>query len=257
MKPLTILTAIVLAFSVLSTAHADQVKNVVTMEPVLDEDEKPVSIEEVKKNIEDHGSDGEQQYFSHVVSEEEASDFFLSDYTDGLSSQELRDIECLTEAIYFESVGEPELGQIAVANVILNRVNWNTKEREPHERHRIEFKDNVCDVIAFKIYRTYKKPVIVKREKKWIHKTYATCAFSYRCERGFRDRLQRVRNNDSWNRIKELAKDAYLSYNKGENVDPSKGATFYHATWMKNYPWWSNHYKKTARIGLHQFYRIE
>jgi spore germination cell wall hydrolase CwlJ-like protein len=46
-----------------------------------------------------------------------------------------QEIECLTENIYHEARGEPEIGQIAVAQVTMNRVNhWY-------------FPDTVCDVV--------------------------------------------------------------------------------------------------------------
>lgn len=218
-----------------------RVENVITMEPVLDSDESPVSMETITENI--LGTRVEPEFPS-----------VEPPYV--LTEQARRDIECLTEAIYFESVGEPREGQIAVANVIMNRANWNENERKPHERHRIEFKGGICDVIAFNISRTYKKPVVEKKKKKWIQKTYTTCAFSYRCERGFHAKLQRVKKKERWNEIKALAKETYIRYNSGENVDPSNGATFYHATWMKRWPWWSQNYEKTTTIGLHVFYKI-
>lgn len=256
MKPLTILTATFLTMILsLSPAYAEvfSVKNVVMMKPVLEKDEAPVSIEDVQKNIEEHYLEDDNQ-FSHVIINDE--DMFEPPQT-FLTEKARRDIECLTEAIYFESVGEPREGQIAVANVIMNRANWNLNEREPHEKHRIEFSGGVCDVIAFKISRTYTKPIIVKakeRKKKWIQKTYTTCAFSYRCERGFHAKLQRVKKKERWNEIKELAKETYIRYNSGENVDPSNGATFYHADYVA--PWWRKTYEKTVKIGAHIFYRI-
>ena len=45
------------------------------------------------------------------------------------------DIHCMAEAIYFESRGEPLLGQIAVGNVILNRVSSN------------RFPNTICKVV--------------------------------------------------------------------------------------------------------------
>ena len=216
-----------------------RVENVITMEPVLDSDESPVSMETITENI--LGTRVEPEFPS-----------VEPPYV--LTEQARRDIECLTEAIYFESVGEPREGQIAVANVIMNRANWNENERRPHERHRIEFKGGICDVIAFNISRTYKKPVVEKKKKKWIQKTYTTCAFSYRCERGFHAKLQRVKKKERWNEIKALAKETYIRYNSGENVDPSNGATFYHADYVA--PWWRKTYQKTTKIGAHIFYKI-
>lgn len=48
----------------------------------------------------------------------------------------LETITCLAIAIYFEARGEPDVGQVAVGNVILNRT------RDPR------FPNDVCSVIT-------------------------------------------------------------------------------------------------------------
>lgn len=50
-----------------------------------------------------------------------------------------QEVNCLTEAIYFEARGESHMGKLAVANVILNRTKMNEK-----------FPDTVCGVIKQK-----------------------------------------------------------------------------------------------------------
>jgi spore germination cell wall hydrolase CwlJ-like protein len=241
----------------LSIAKAESLTPKVTiMNPVAEKDERQVPLEEVRANLMKENPDEQVEFTDIDFSDEYEESENTNEFLDLNSPNAIRDIECLTEAMYFESVGEPELGQVAVANVIMNRANWNMKEREPHERHRIEFNGGICDVVAFKISRTYKKPIVTKNnKKKWVHRTYTTCAFSYRCEKGFRSKLQRVRQKDSWKEINELAKETYIRYNSGENVDPSKGATFYHADYVA--PWWRKAYQKTTKIGAHIFYRIE
>ncbi len=47
-----------------------------------------------------------------------------------------RDLECLATAVYFESKGEPLEGQLAVAQVILNRVEQG------------RYGDDICDVVT-------------------------------------------------------------------------------------------------------------
>lgn len=150
--------------------------------------------------------------------------------------QMARDIYCLTEAILFEALHEPEEGQIAVANVILNRANWN--ETRPKYRNRIDFKSDVCGVVNFKITKNGR----------------TTCAFSYRCEHSFQKRLNRYMDSESWNEIKTLAIRTYMSYYSGNNVDPSEGATHYHADFVS--PRWRKTYQKTTKIGAHIFYKI-
>jgi len=67
-------------------------------------------------------------------------------------------LDCLTEAIYFEARGEPWNGQLAVANVVLNRVN--------HPK----FPQSICDVIQQKHQFSYYwdgLPKTVQDPKAW------------------------------------------------------------------------------------------
>jgi spore germination cell wall hydrolase CwlJ-like protein len=50
-------------------------------------------------------------------------------------TEDLKNIECLAKNIYFEARSESQAGQIAVANVTMNRTESG------------EFPDNVCDVV--------------------------------------------------------------------------------------------------------------
>lgn len=63
----------------------------------------------------------------------------------GLSKISQRDLECLSEALYFEARGEGSQGQAAVAEVILNRVD--------HPR----FPKTVCGVVNQSGQFTYNK----------------------------------------------------------------------------------------------------
>ena len=66
-------------------------------------------------------------------------------------------LSCLAEAVYFEARSEPFVAQLAVANVVLTRV----------ESHR--YPDNICDV--------------VHQAKKWKGKPIRNkCQFSYWCD---------------------------------------------------------------------------
>lgn len=53
----------------------------------------------------------------------------------GVAEADVKQIRCMTTAIYHESRGEPLQGQIAVAHVIMNRVN---SDRYP---------DDACEVV--------------------------------------------------------------------------------------------------------------
>lgn len=246
----TLLTTTALLFSLIPAAYAGP--SITTMDPISERGEAKISAEEVKEKIESQYSDGDDAFVMRIEEHEEARREDID--ASNLDEDAERDIYCLTEAILFESLHEPEKGQIAVANVIMNRASWNETQRAPRERHRIEFSGSICDVVAFKISKKYTKRVGSRRHAKMVHGTRTTCAFSYRCERGFHSKLQRYQKREEWNEIKTLATEAYLRYNSGENEDPSGGATFYHANYVK--PWWRKVYAKTTQIGAHIFYRI-
>ncbi len=123
---------------------------------------------------------------------------------------------CLANGIYFEARGESELGQAAVAQVILNRV------RNP----------------------TYPKTIcgVVYQNKDWRNR----CQFSFACD-GIPDRI--------WNRPAfETAKRIAHEVTIGETWLPEVGsATHYHATYVN--PRWAKTMQKVDKIGLHVFYR--
>ena len=101
--------------------------------------------------------------------------------------------ECLAQAIYYEAALEPESGQRAVAQVVLNRV------RHP------AYPNTVCGVV----YQGYNQRV---------------CQFSFTCDGAL---LRRPQAN-LWKRAQALAKDALAGY-----VMPDVGtATHYHADYV-------------------------
>lgn len=122
---------------------------------------------------------------------------------------------CLTEALYFEARGESLSGQIAVAEVILNRVD---SRRYP---------DTVCDVIQQGQSRRN------------------ACQFSYNCD----GRPNTVGNKRIYDK---LGKVAWVMMN-GKSRDLTDDALFYHATHVS--PYWSRKMVRTTRIGQHIFYR--
>ena len=72
----------------------------------------------------------------------------------------LESIMCLAMAIYFEARGEPMVGQVAVAQVIMNRVY----------DHR--YPNDVCDVVKQGYYYTWNENIPI-RDK---------CQFSFWCD---------------------------------------------------------------------------
>lgn len=134
-----------------------------------------------------------------------------------------KQVDCLAENMYFESKGEPKLGQIAVAFVTLNRVNSEL------------FPKDICKVVKQQVNNV--------------------CQFSWYCEE--KPRAMSIRkdltthNNPLYNEILETAVHVYMHYEKLD--DPTKGALFFHATYVQ--PGWKN-LKKTVTIGKHIFYKI-
>lgn len=121
--------------------------------------------------------------------------------------------QCLAEAIYFEARGEDVHGQIAVAEVILNRV--------AHER----FPDTVCDVI----YQG--------------SESGNACQFSYACD----DHPEDFDESDAYDRSLRLAAQLLRS----GSWDVTRGAIYYHTHSVS--PDWAEQMKVLADIGNHLF----
>ena len=125
-----------------------------------------------------------------------------------------RAVRCLTDAIYYEAANEPQEGQRAVAQVVVNRV------RDPH------FPKSVCGVVY----------------EGWQRST--GCQFSFVCDGSIR---RRHADQALWNRLKPLAKDALNGY-----VVPEVGsATHYYAQYVR--PNWVGTVSQITQIGAHIF----
>lgn len=122
---------------------------------------------------------------------------------------------CLSEALYFEARGETVKGQFAVAEVILNRVN------------SANFPDSVCGVIHQGTGQRYQ------------------CQFTYTCD----GHDEVIAEPEAYTRVSKVAR-AILD---GQVPELTDGATHYHTTAVQ--PRWSRTFTRTARIGVHVFYR--
>ncbi len=122
---------------------------------------------------------------------------------------------CLTEALYFEARGESLQGQIAVAEVILNRVKTEN------------YPDTICGVVR----QGEENP--------------NACQFSFMCD----GKTEAIRNKA---KFEELGKIAWVML-QGKPRTLTGNATHYHATWVS--PRWARKLEPTARIGAHIFYR--
>lgn len=129
-----------------------------------------------------------------------------------------REARCLAEAVYFEARSEPEAGQSAVAQVILNRVKSSL------------YPNSICGVVYQNRHR------------------HLRCQFTYACE----GKSLAIREQAAWRRASRLA-DAVLS---GDTyLEAVGGATHYHANYVN--PRWARALLRKDRIGRHIFYQLK
>ena len=141
------------------------------------------------------------------------------------------EIECMAKNIYFEAAVESTAGQLAVAQVTLNRVKSKN------------YPNSVCEVVYEGLHYTNSKgkqfPV---RDR---------CQFSWYCD----GRLDEPREGRTWNSAKILAEIVLENHYDKALIDITDGATHYHANWMETYPNWSKKKKVMASIDRHIFYK--
>ena len=127
---------------------------------------------------------------------------------------------CLAQAIYHEARGEPREGQLAVANVIINRA-FSKK-----------YPQTICGVVF-------------QNSDKGRYK----CQFTFACD----GRSDVGTERAAWNRSVKLAETAFHEFQTGDRpgVIPDS-ALFYHTTSVA--PGWGNKFRRVATIGSHIFY---
>jgi len=126
-----------------------------------------------------------------------------------------RALTCLTQAVYYESAREPELGQEAVAQVVLNRL------RHP------AYPKSVCGVVYQGAARQ------------------TGCQFTFTCDGS----LTQVPEAGLWAQARTVAERALAGF-----VTKEVGsATHYHAVYVA--PYWAPTLVKMKQIGAHIFYR--
>ena len=122
---------------------------------------------------------------------------------------------CLTQAIYYEARNQSVAGRLAVADVVLNRVD---NPRYP---------GTVCGVVFQGSQRR------------------TGCQFSFTCDGSMNARIER--------RAMVEAQTLATAVLGGFRLELTDGATNYHATYVN--PYWAPTLTKTARVGDHVFYR--
>ena len=125
------------------------------------------------------------------------------------------DWRCLAEAIYFEARGEATRGQVAVAEVILNRVDSR------------RFPSTVCGVVMQGSERRN------------------ACQFSYACD----GKPEFIAETKAFAKAAKIAKMML----EGRPRVLTGAATHYHTTAVN--PRWASKLTKTTQIGEHLFYR--
>ena len=125
------------------------------------------------------------------------------------------DLQCLALNIYHEARSEPLTGQLAVAQVTLNRVASNS------------FPGSVCKVV---------KQGGQKRNR---------CQFSWWCD----GKSDQPTEEKAWRKSLDLGRQVLAE----QSPDPTNGALYYHASYVS--PKWSRSFQRTAQIGRHLFYR--
>ena len=123
---------------------------------------------------------------------------------------------CMALNIYHESRSEEMRGQVAVANVTLNRV---ASKKWP---------DDVCSVV-----------------KQGYTKGKNNCQFSWFCD----GKSDTPTDTVAWARSVLVANDVMMGY----IPDITKGATHYHAKYVK--PYWAKSLSPTVSLGSHIFYK--
>lgn len=123
--------------------------------------------------------------------------------------------DCLAAAVYYEAAGEGEIGERAVAQVVLNRV------RHP------AYPKSVCGV------------VFQGSERR------TGCQFTFTCDGA----LARTPSVSGWAQAQSVARAAL----QGRVYAPVGYATHYHTDWVV--PVWRTQLDKLVQLGTHIFYR--
>ena len=137
---------------------------------------------------------------------------------EGVSMTErIKQLDCLTKNIYWESAGEPFEGKVAVAQVTLNRAESG------------RFGKDICGVV-------YQRSTIVEK---------VICQFSWVCEA--KSRIKPVYPK-LYTESEEVAKKVLF---ENFRLPSLNDAMYFHATHIK--PGWKK--EKIAQIGGHVFYK--
>ena len=126
-----------------------------------------------------------------------------------------RDLICLADNIYYESVTESIKGKIAVATVTMNRTQSS------------KYPNNICDVV--------------------YQQNDRGCQFSWVCQNKISERRF---NDPSWLEVKLLANQ--ILNGSVKTLPELENALYYHADYVN--PFWNRHKERITKIDTHIFY---
>ena len=130
---------------------------------------------------------------------------------------------CLALNVYHEARDQPFIGQVAVAQVVMNRVDdWR-------------YPDTVCEVVKQGPTYSWKQGYPIRNR----------CQFSWYCD----GKSDKPRDTYAYQMAQNIAHGVYY----GNLDDFVEGATHYHATYV--HPEWADTKTKTVQIDDHIFYR--
>lgn len=132
-------------------------------------------------------------------------------------------IRCMATNIYHEAAAEPFMGQVAVARVVVNRINHG-------------FASNPCRVI-------YQKTVV--RDSSRPGGARILCQFSWVCQGKGEPKI----NSNAYRQAEEIATKVLYEDGWGDAVP--QNVLFFHSTAVN--PAWG--YERAMQIGNHIFYK--
>ena len=132
---------------------------------------------------------------------------------------------CLALNIYHEAKNQSFIGQVAVAQVVMNRVNDN------------RYPNTVCEVVKQGLTYKWKPHLPIKNR----------CQFSWYCD----GKSDKPRDTKAWEDAMHIANGVY-----NQHLDDFvEGATHYHADYVN--PSWAETKTFITRIDNHIFYKWE
>ena len=154
-------------------------------------------------------------YFFGLTQVRRPSDWSLSKLASLPVPKSSKQMSCLAEALYFEARGEPIKGQLAVGEVVLNRVE------DPR------YPDSICKVVNQGTGRRF------------------ACQFTYTCD----GKLETVFERDAYAISLKISKILLTTHDR----KLTEGSTHYHSNYVN--PKWSKNFERITKYGRHIFYR--